>query len=219
MRTLNKKILGSKGVQRFLYIVIRLYSKTFRMKVVNEEAWLALLNTGEKVLLCVWHQQFFPAIRYFKKYQPYQPSLMVSQSRDGETIAGVARLTGWRTVRGSSSRGGKVALKEMIQALQRTGLAGHIVDGPRGPMGYVKPGAIRLAMETGAYIVPCYAEADRAWFFNSWDKFFIPKPFARVTLRFDDPLKLTYGEVESDFEGCRQRLESVMARELRAMPD
>lgn len=215
MKALYKKIIVSKGFHRLLYALIRFYARSFRLTVVNEDAWLPLVHAGERVLICFWHQQFFPAIRYFKKYQPYRPSLMISQSMDGEIAAGVAVLSGWQPVRGSSTRGGKNALKLMIQALKQTGLAGHIVDGPRGPMGRVKAGAIRLAMSTGAYIVPCYAEADRAWFFNSWDKFFIPKPLSRVTLRFDDPQKLVPTESEADFEACRQRLERTMTRELR----
>ena len=211
-------MLVSKGVQRLLYVLIRWYSKTFRLRVLNEDAWLSHLKNGERVLLCVWHQQFFSAIRYFKKYERYRPSLMISQSRDGEVVAGVAALTGWNPVRGSSSKGGKSALKGMIQALKRNGLAGHIVDGPRGPIGHVKAGAIRLATEADAHIVPCYTEADRAWFFNSWDRFFIPKPFSTVTIRFDDPQKPDLPESESDFETCRQELENRMARELRGVP-
>ncbi|MFH0844668.1 MAG: lysophospholipid acyltransferase family protein [Pseudomonadota bacterium] len=216
MKTIYKKVLISKWFQLVLYKLIRMYSRTFRLSVENEDGWLSILQGGGKILICTWHQQFFSAIRHFKKYQIYKPSLMISQSIDGEIIAGIAKLTGWNPVRGSSSKGGKSALKEMIQALKTTGLAAHIVDGPRGPIGHVKAGAIRLALETGAFIVPFYAAADSAWFFNSWDKFFVPKPFSKVTLRFDGPLKLEYPESESEFETLRQHVETVMHKELKA---
>jgi lysophospholipid acyltransferase (LPLAT)-like uncharacterized protein len=215
MKRIYKKILISGWFRLVLYKLIRLYSRTFRLAVENEDTWLSILRGGGKILICAWHQQFFSAIRYFKKYQDYKPSLMISRSIDGEIIAGVARCTGWNPVRGSSSRGGKSALRGMIQALKRTGLAAHVVDGPRGPVGVVKAGAIRLALETGAFIVPCYVTADRAWCFNSWDKFFIPKPFSNVKLRFDTPIKLEAPLSEAEFEALRQRVETVMRKELR----
>jgi hypothetical protein len=218
MKTIYKKVFFSKWFQWLIYQLIRWYSLTFRLTVENESAWLSVVKSGGRILICVWHQQFFSAIRYFKKYQIHRPSLMISRSVDGEIIAGVARLTGWQPVRGSSSRGGKSALKEMIQVLKRTGLAAHIVDGPRGPIGVVKAGAIRLALEADALMVPFYVTADRAWFFNSWDRFFVPKPFAKVTLRFDDPIKLEVPATESEFEAQRLHLEKVMAKELKGLP-
>jgi lysophospholipid acyltransferase (LPLAT)-like uncharacterized protein len=135
---------------------------------------------------------------------------MISRSIDGEIIAGVARRTGWDPVRGSSSRGGKDALTAMIDKLKERKIAAHIVDGPRGPIGKIKPGAIRLAQMGGAVIVPFYTSADRAWYFNSWDRFMIPKPFSNVTLRFGDifPLKQTMSEEE--FEQQRLHLEKIM---------
>jgi hypothetical protein len=210
-----KHLLSSISVQSLLYRLIRAYSWTFRFSVANETLWIEYLKQGGKVLLCGWHQQFFSVIRYFNKYRSFAPSLMISQSRDGDLIAGVAKFTGWHPVRGSSSRGGKEALKVMISRLKENGLAGHIVDGPQGPAGVVKAGAIRLALSADAVIVPFYIDTDRLWFFNSWDQFFIPKPFAKVTLTFDTPICLPQPENESEFEMLRQKVEKVMQRKLK----
>jgi lysophospholipid acyltransferase (LPLAT)-like uncharacterized protein len=207
--------ITSKPVIALLYRLIRIYSWTFKVKVINEKEWIEYLGKGGKVLICAWHQQFFSAIRHFKKYEKYNPSLMISKSKDGEIIAGVAQKTGWYTARGSSSRGGGEALHDMIGRLKKFGLAGHIVDGPRGPAGKVKPGAIRLAHGTGSVIVPCYASADRAWYINSWDKFMLPKPFAKVTLHFGEMIKFDPTENNEDFEKQRQNLENIMRPELR----
>jgi len=180
------------------------------MTVENEAEWMDHLKAGGTVLLCSWHQQFFSAIRHFQSYAPYRPSLMISRSQDGDIIARVAEKSGWHAVRGSSSRGGGSALKEMVERLRLSRLAGHIVDGPKGPAGVVKAGAISLARATGAVIVPMFTSADRAWYFNSWDRFMIPKPFARVTLRFGrmiDPNDSREGE---EFEGLRTALEAAM---------
>jgi len=197
-------------LEGLLYYLIRAYSWTFRLRVENEKRWMDYLQKGGRVLLCCWHQQFFSAIRHFKSYAPYHPALMISKSKDGEIIASIAEKTGWRTVRGSSSRDGGQALKEMIDHLKTYGFAGHVVDGPRGPAGVVKAGVVKLARATGALVVPFYIKADRAWFFNSWDRFLLPKPFARVTLEFGEMLDLTAGESEDDFERQRQRLEQIM---------
>jgi lysophospholipid acyltransferase (LPLAT)-like uncharacterized protein len=217
MKTKLKKTITSRWLQRLLYHLIRLYSRTFRLTIENEEKWMTFLNNGGRVLLCAWHQQFFSAIRYFKNYQAYTPALMISQSIDGDIIAGVARLTGWYPVRGSSSRDGKQALAEMISRLKKTGLAAHVVDGPRGPIGKVKAGTIQLALAADAVIVPVYVTADRAWFFNSWDKFFIPKPYAKVTLRFDDMIDLSKPESEAGFEAQRKKVEDIMIKELKGL--
>ena len=206
----NNRYFFAEKFQNIFYYLIRAYSWTFRLRVENEKPWLDYLQGGGKILLCVWHQQFFSAVRYFKKYAPYHPGLMISQSKDGDVIARIAEKTGWHTVRGSSSKDGGPALKGMIDHLSQYGFAGHILDGPRGPAGVVKAGVIRLARATGAMVVPIYASADRAWYLKSWDRFMLPKPFARVTLRYGDMLDLGSGTDEEGFELQRARLQEIM---------
>jgi lysophospholipid acyltransferase (LPLAT)-like uncharacterized protein len=204
-------ILAAPIFHRFLYQFIRIYSGTFRFRIVNEARWQQLIDKGTPVLLCAWHQQFFSAIRPFKRYAKYQPALMISRSRDGAIIAAVARQTGWKTVRGSSSRGGKPALRSMIRHLEGSKLAGHILDGPTGPMGIVKAGVIRLAHAAQATIVPFSVSARRSLYFNSWDRFMLPLPFSRVTLHFGDPVRFSPTNDPRAFEQQRARLEAMMA--------
>ncbi len=197
-------------LQDFLYYLIRAYSWTFRLRVENEAPWMNHLKQGGRILICCWHQQFFSAIRHFKTYAPYRPALMISQSKDGDIIARIAEKTGWHTVRGSSSRDGSKALREMIEYLKNSRFAGHVVDGPRGPAGIVKAGVIKLAEASGALVVPFYISAERAWYFNSWDRFMLPKPFSRVTLRFGEMLDVSSGPSEDEFERQRLRLQEIM---------
>jgi lysophospholipid acyltransferase (LPLAT)-like uncharacterized protein len=207
-----KKILSSKFVQWLLYRFIRLYSLTFRFEVQNEDVWLTeYLHHNSRIILCTHHQQFFPAIRYFQKYKKYKPGLMISRSKDGEIISAVANRSGWTTVRGSSSKGGAKGLKFMIDHLTENRLAGHIIDGPRGPFGVVKPGVIRMAHASGAVIVPFYTRAERAWYFRSWDKFFLPLPFSKVILRFGEKIEYRQTETNEQFEEQREMLEKIMS--------
>ena len=214
MSKILKKTISSIWFQGFVYRFIRMYAATFRLTVENEEEWINYLKNGGRVLLCAWHQQFFSAIRYFKNYKEFAPGLMISKSADGDLIAGVASRTGWRPARGSSSKNGKSAMMEVISHLKESGLAAHIMDGPRGPIGKVKAGAISIALAADAVIVPFYVSAARAWHFNSWDKFFIPKPFARVTLTYDRMIPLTIPSTEEDFETLRSQAENIMIKKL-----
>jgi len=207
-------ILTSQPFIAFLYRFIRLYSGTLRLTVENESPWMEHLHKGGRVLLCAWHQQFFGAIRHFQNYRDLKPGLMISKSKDGEIIAGVARRSGWEPVRGSSSRGGREAMKEIVNKLKETGLAAHIVDGPQGPAGVVKNGLIAIAQYADAVIVPFYVFADRAWHFHSWDRFFLPKPFSRVTIRFDEMIRLAPAANEAEFEAQRKSVEKRMLPHL-----
>ena len=207
-------ILTSKPFIAFLYRFIRLYSGTLRLNIENESPWMDHLRGGGRVLLCAWHQQFFGAIRHFQNYRDFKPVLMISKSKDGEIIAGVALRSGWEAIRGSSSRGGGEAMKEMIKKLKETRLGGHIVDGPQGPAGIIKNGLIAIVHAADAVIVPFYVYADRGWYFHSWDRFLLPKPFSRVTIRFDDMLRLPPTTDEAEFESQRQSVEKIMLPHL-----
>jgi len=210
-----RKIATSRLAGAIIFRILRLYCKTLRLKLVNEDQWLEYLQNGGRVLICAWHQQFFAGIKCFDKYRNFNPSLMISKSLDGEIIAGVANRCGWYSVRGSSSRDGGSALKEMVLRLRQNRLAVHILDGPRGPKGVVKAGAISLAYEGEACMVPTYVEAERAWYFQSWDKFMLPKPFSRVTIHFAEMIKPMPLRSDNDFENRRLALEAILKPHLR----
>jgi lysophospholipid acyltransferase (LPLAT)-like uncharacterized protein len=211
----TKAILTSEAFLSFLYRFIRIYSSTFHYTITNEKEWMDYLKGGGNVLICAWHQQFFAAIHYFKTYEAYHPPLMISKSMDGAIIAGVARRSGWNPILGSSSRGGAEALKGMINGFKQAHLAGHVVDGPRGPAGKIKAGIIRLAHAADAAIVPFYTLSDRSWYFNSWDNFLLPKPFARINLAYDAMIKFNPTVDPDEFEAQRQQLEQVMTPGLQ----
>ncbi len=215
MSRVTRRILTSDAFCGFLYRFIRAYSATFRFEVAGEKPWIGHLEAGGGVLLCTWHQQFFAAIGHFKTYARFNPSLMISKSKDGAIIAGVARRSGWVPVLGSSSRGGAEALRGMIEALRTNRLAGHVVDGPRGPAGRVKAGLVRLAQEADAVVVPFFTEADRAWYIDSWDNFMMPRPFTKVRLVFLDMIRIEPTSDPDEFEAQRLMIEGIMRPHLK----
>ncbi len=210
-----RKIAKTRFAGVVIHWMIRLYCATFRLKVENEDEWLDYLEQGGKVLLCGWHQQFFAGIRHFREYKKYQPSLMSSKSLDGQIAAGVAKQVGFNSVWGSSSNSASAALKEMINRLKSYRLALHFLDGPRGPAGVVKAGAIAIAHGAGAVIVPGVVIADRAWYLHSWDRFMIPKPFARVTIKYFPKIELPPVMDKAEYENQRKKLEEIMRPYLR----
>lgn len=206
----HQSIITKKWFIGFVYRFIRLYSSTFRFRVENEKEFMGILKQGKPVLISTWHQQFFSAIRYFKTYSHLRPALMISKSSDGELIAGVANRTGWITARGSSSRGGRDAMQAMINHMKLYRFGAHVVDGPQGPMGIIKPGLVRIAQQSGAVIVPFVITAESAWFFGSWDRFMLPKPFSRVVLKYLEPHYIKTTDDPDVFEEQRKRVEEMM---------
>jgi lysophospholipid acyltransferase (LPLAT)-like uncharacterized protein len=194
------------------YYLIRFYLSLVRIRVVNEDTLLNHLKNGGKAIGAFWHQRFFGAIGYAKKFSTLAPSVIISQSRDGEMIARVAIRLGFRPVRGSSSRGGMQALAAIIKDLVLNHVAVHAVDGPQGPKGVVKGGLILMAQLSRAAIFPVYISVDRAWITRSWDRFLIPKPFSRILIRWEDPIFVPEDMDSATFEAIRMDLESKMVQ-------
>lgn len=98
----------------------------------------------------------------------------------------------------------------MIKHLNQYGLGAHLLDGPTGPVGKVKAGIIKMAQETDAFVVPFYIRVEKAWLFNSWDRFVLPKPFSKVTLTFGDTIQFPWDDDRQNFEAQRLLLETTM---------
>ncbi len=217
MKKFLKTITSSKTVIYLLYLFVRVYLLTIRVKIENDQKWVNEIKKGTPVLLCLFHQQFFYTVRFFRRYSDrFATCVLISQSRDGEIGALIARFSGGHTVRGSSSRGGKQAMEGMIDFLKGSGRIGmNLVDGPQGPIGGVKAGSIRIAQKANALIVPAYFTSDNIWQVNSWDEFIIPKPFSSVTLTFDNVIKADTIKTDKEFEALRVKLEQTMAPYLK----
>ena len=194
------------------YIFLRTYLPLLRLKVIGEETAYDRLKEHGRIIVPVWHQRLLPALAYAGKVREFRPIVMISQSRDGELIADIAQRLGLVPVRGSSSRGGAEALKTIVGELEENPAVVHIVDGPRGPKGKVKPGLIRMAQLSGAVILPLIVSADKAWIAGSWDRFLIPKPFSRVTVRWEEPFSVPRKVDPEELDGFRREIEERLIR-------
>jgi len=192
------------------YYLLRLYLSFLRVRVVGGEAAHKQFSKYGRVIAAVFHQRFLPALAYVTKFRNFKPIVMISQSNDGELIASLASRLGLVPVRGSSTRGGREALMAILRALKKNPGVIHIVDGPTGPKGVIKPGLMAMAQVTGAPIFPIIISAEKAWVMRSWDRFLVPKPFSTVTIRWGDPFPVPRGTRPDQLEELRKQVESLM---------
>jgi lysophospholipid acyltransferase (LPLAT)-like uncharacterized protein len=186
--------------------VIRALATTWRMETVEGEALAEARRTGQRVIFALWHGELLPLLWH---QRGENVAIVISDHRDGEIIAQIAESLGYATVRGSSSKGGSRALIGLMREIT-AGRDGAITpDGPRGPARVFAPGAAIAAFRTGALIAPIRAQASRSWRLKSWDRFLIPKPFARVRVSFGP---LTGVEAGSPRDAAEQapRLQAIL---------
>lgn len=193
------------------YYLVRFYLSLLRIRVIGEEIALGSLADHERMIVAVWHQRIIPALAYVRKFQYFKPVVMISQSKDGELAARLAERLGLRPVRGSSSKGGVAALASILEALKTNLVAIHIVDGPRGPKGVVKPGLISMAQISGGVILPIIVSVEKAWVTGSWDRFLIPKPFSKVTIEWGRPYTVPRDLGPDGAEELREAIENNLS--------
>lgn len=172
--------------------LVRALASSWRIRLAHEERWRVLYRTGQAHVFLLWHEALLPLLW---QHRNQGIAIVVSEARDGQYLADLATSLGYRTVRGSSTRGATRALLGAVRELQAAGVVAFTPDGPRGPRRELKPGVVAAAQRGGAIIVPIHAEADRAWRLHSWDRFMIPKPLARVQITYGRTFAVAPGEV------------------------
>jgi lysophospholipid acyltransferase (LPLAT)-like uncharacterized protein len=159
-------------------------ARTWRFRVLNDAALVALRASGKPFIFSLWHGHLLPLLWHHKGERV---SILISEHRDGELIARTAQWLGYGLIRGSTTRGGERALLALVRELESGGEIAITPDGPRGPARTFAPGALIAAHRAGVPILPVGASASRAWRLSSWDRFVIPKPFARITVAYGTP--------------------------------
>lgn len=165
----------------------------------------AVARSNEGAIYATWHQRMAYHFHYFGGRHV---TVMISQSRDGEYAARMAKWLGFRNVRGSSTRGGRAAIKELIQKIKGGAIGGMLADGPLGPARVAKKGAVVMARDCHVPLIPIVWGSDRCWMLNTWDRYLIPKPFARVVFCFAEPVWVPRSASTEELESFRILLEN-----------
>ncbi len=163
-----------------------------RLKITGEEHLISAVQSSRPVFVALWHGRMLYTAWAIRKYNVVT---LISSSRDGEIIAKIVGKWGLRSIRGSSNKGSRGALREMTQTMaQPDSVLGITMDGPKGPRHVAKPGSLALAVKKNAVIIPTSGASTRSKVFtNSWDQYQIPKPFGTVHVRYGDPIELNSG--------------------------
>ena len=195
--------LGSRAGQAALSALLG----SCRWEVRGGERYAENWNTNSGLIFAHWHGRLMP-LTYHHRNRGLVP--IISRSGDGEYIARIVQNWGFDPVRGSSSRGGTQALREMLRYARAGKMLVFTPDGPRGPREEVKPGVLIAAQLTGLPIVPASAAATRGWWLGGWDRFLIPKPFARVVLGFGEPIHVPRDADEAALNAIGLRLKDAL---------
>jgi lysophospholipid acyltransferase (LPLAT)-like uncharacterized protein len=206
--SIGERVLGS-----IVAMAVRLLGATLRFDYEDNDVVADTLASGSATIIYGWHEMFLIACCDLGHYRPY---IMISQSRDGGRVTRVAEKLGWHVVRGSSSRGGAKALLQMVRVLKDPVLAGHLVDGPRGPRRELKPGVVAMAQRSRAVLVPSMYVVRRKWSAPTWDRLQVPLPFTRIVRR-DLPARCVREDLDAaEVEKLRSELHDELVRECAA---
>jgi lysophospholipid acyltransferase (LPLAT)-like uncharacterized protein len=204
-------------VPHIVWALLWVVGCTWRYRVITVDGVTPVLF-GEKPgaqIYCFWHQCVLPCTMYFRRSGAV---ILISRSFDGELITRILRMFGFGAVRGSSSRGGGEGLMALKHILESGRTAIFTADGPLGPIYQTKMGPIKLAQLTGAPIGAFYLLPERAWVLNSWDRFFIPKPFTRICVSWAQWTHVPPDLCPEQFEPKRQELNAALeSARLRAL--
>ncbi len=187
--------------------VIRILGRTWRLRVVAEHRVDAARKIAPQIIFTFWHgRMLVPS--YTHRDSAIQ--VLASQHRDGELMGQTIRRLGFGHVRGSSTRGGTQAIRDLVSKLREGCDLALTVDGPTGPRHVFKSGPLEIAKLSGCTIVPAAISSRRHWQLSSWDAFQIPHPFSRVQIMFGAPVWVPADATPEALEERRQEIEQAL---------
>ena len=183
--------------------------RTTRFEITNERVYLEWLRPRRVAMYLLWHGRLVPCSY---RHRDHGLATLISLHRDGDYIAGVVEGWGYEVIRGSSSRGGTGALRQMVRLLRRGTPIAVTPDGPRGPRQEMKLGPILAAQMAGVPLIPVSAGTDRGWWFEGWDRFVVPKPFSRIRLHYGEPVLVPRDADEAELTRIAGELQAELNR-------
>jgi hypothetical protein len=206
LQTVKKRVIFWLAT-RLGWLVILLLGYLTRIRCVGREHLEWLRYNRKPFILCIWHGKILIPI-FVLRHQNIHA--MVSLHTDGEMVAQTLHRLGWRTIRGSSTRGAQRATIEMIRALKQGQICALVPDGPKGPRHIFKPGAITIARKSGAYLLPLTFACSRSFRFKSWDRFTLMLPFSQSVAIYGEPIAVPADLEGEAFEAFRRMVEGKM---------
>lgn len=215
MRTLTwKRKLGYAIIRPLVKALLYSFWWTCKVeKIVGNEHAEKLIEKGEPIIPCYWHQMHIFGSWYMRRLQKrgLKIGFLISPSVDGEVPAKIIESWGAVAIRGSSNRTGAKALKDMYNTITKDKVSPVTTsDGPTGPVHIFKQGAVMLSQLTQSPMLPIAYAASRYWELKTWDKFIIPKPFSRIVIAVGQPHYIEKKSNAETLETERKKIESAM---------
>jgi hypothetical protein len=156
---------------------------------------------------------------FWHEYIPFQfylrgncnVSMLLSRNDDAELLSRAARHMGFDFVRGSTFRGGSVALRQLLHKSRHMHLT-MTPDGPRGPRRRMSMGPIFLSSKLRVPLVAIGMGYDRPWRLATWDRFAVPRPYSRARSVWSPPLQIPRGLDRDGIEHYRKHVEELLNR-------
>jgi len=194
----------------FGFRLLQLWARTLRFEI-EDRAGVVGRRVTENYIGALWHNRLLVFPFVLRRFLPQRHgAALISASRDGDLIADVVQRFGYDVIRGSSSRLGTSALLHLTGVLMSGSDVVITPDGPRGPAYELGPGIIFLAQKSGAAVVPMNLEYSHCWRLGSWDRFIVPRPFAKVRVLINRPYRVTATTTPEEFESERVSLQNAM---------
>ncbi len=181
--------------------LVRALAATWRYRITGYEHVRALRERRRPFVFVLWHSRILPLLY---RHRGEDIVMLISRHRDGGYLADLGARWGYRSVRGSTQRGGEVGLLGIVRALEGGAEVAITPDGPRGPAERVQPGAIAAAQHAGVPIIAVGMRPSTAWYLRSWDRMCIPKPLAAIHVAYSPPIQVAAGK-----DGLRQGIAAV----------
>lgn len=203
-----------KLAARLIWSLLHASAATLHFKLDDPHGIVAQPSIPQ-VIVCIWHNRLALCLFAYHRYlrqrdKTHRLAAMVSASRDGALLAYLLELFDVAPVRGSSSRRGPQALRELTR-WAKDGLDLAITpDGPRGPRYVVQDGVIALAQLSGLPILPASIHLPRKWELKSWDRFQVPVPFSNCTVSIGPLLSVPREASHEERVQARARLEQTL---------
>ena len=192
-------------ITKILTLLIRITGYTSRVRQINKEVLKDTIKEYGSVIVATWHKNIFFSIWLLRSHDL---TALISSSDDGEVIYDVFSKFGYKGVRGSTTRGGIPALKQLIKLLEKKTSVAITPDGPLGPPEKIQSGVVLLAKYSGVPIIPQHYEAGSQWSLKSWDKHKIPKPFTTIVESCGDPFLVPKDLSSEEIQKFCEKLEA-----------
>jgi lysophospholipid acyltransferase (LPLAT)-like uncharacterized protein len=202
----NGRALSASLAGFIMALLLRIWGATWRVTVYGDDPF----QREGQVLGALWHEGLLVGAHY---YRDRQFTVMVSRSKDGELIESTLERMGFSSsARGSTSRAGLSALRGLLRLLKEGATTAIHVDGPRGPRRTVQSGILTISARSGLPIQPIAIVARPCIRFGSWDRMFLPLPFARIVCHYGSAVSLPEEADDKGLEHARAQLQQELDR-------